>query len=198
MRLQTLLSCCVCAVGLAAGFDKNAECPDGMLGVGFGFVEIGSVTPQPQQGNPKPRVFRLSEDLAVINRYGFNSDGMSAVRQRLAEREASPRRSAGIMGVNLGKNKEQQNAAQDYRAGVYNLGPFADYIVVNVSSPNTPGLRSLQGKEQLRGLLSSVKEAREELDWSDRRKPPLLVKIAPDLARCVACARAYVHELACG
>jgi len=160
-------------VGLAAGFDKNAECYRGALGLGFGFVEIGSVTPRPQGGNPRPRLFRLPTDRAVINRMGFNNDGMEAVAQRLATRD--PQR--GIVGVNLGKNKETVDAAADYALGTARLGPLADYLVINVSSPNTPGLRALQGKEPLAELIGRTRAARDRLE----NRPPLLLKIAPDL-----------------
>jgi dihydroorotate dehydrogenase len=160
-------------VGLAAGFDKNAECYRGALGLGFGFVEIGSVTPRPQGGNPKPRLFRLPRDRAVINRMGFNNDGMEAVAARLAGRDQAN----GIVGVNLGKNKETVDAAADYELGVARLGDLADYLVINVSSPNTPGLRALQGKEPLAALIQRTRAARDAL----RNKPPLLLKIAPDL-----------------
>ncbi|CAK4125012.1 unnamed protein product [Aphanomyces euteiches] len=137
-------------IGIAAGFDKHAEAMQGLLDMGFGFVEIGSVTPLPQAGNPKPRVFRLLEDRAVINRYGFNSEGHDKVRDRLED---------------------------DYVRGVETLGPFGDYLVINISSPNTPGLRSLQGKKELHELVSAVLKARDKL-W---KRVPLLVKIAPDL-----------------
>lgn len=160
-------------LGLAAGFDKNAECPAGAFRLGFGFVEIGSVTPRPQAGNPKPRLFRLVPERAVINRMGFNNEGMAAVARRLKLRQ----RSDGILGVNLGKNKETTDAAADYEAGVAALGPFADYLVINVSSPNTPGLRALQGKEPLAALIDRVRAARDRL----AERPPLLLKIAPDL-----------------
>ncbi|MBI2256247.1 MAG: quinone-dependent dihydroorotate dehydrogenase [Proteobacteria bacterium] len=160
-------------LGLAAGFDKNAECYRGALGLGFGFVEIGSVTPRPQAGNPRPRLFRLPADRAVINRMGFNNDGMDAVAVRLAARQ----RKAGIVGVNLGKNKETEDAAADYELGVGKLGPLADYLVINVSSPNTPGLRVLQGKEPLAELIGRTRAARDRLP----NRPPLLLKIAPDL-----------------
>jgi dihydroorotate dehydrogenase len=159
-------------VGLAAGFDKDAEVPDAMLAQGFGFVEIGSVTPRPQPGNPRPRVFRLPEDGAVINRYGFNSEGIDAVAARLARRARR-----GVLGVNLGKNKETVDAADDYAKGAAALARFADYMVVNVSSPNTPGLRALQDRAALDGLLARVQEA------MGAGAPPLLVKIAPDMAR---------------
>jgi len=158
-------------VGLAAGFDKHAEVPDALLGLGFGSVEIGSVTPRPQPGNPRPRVFRLAEDEAVINRYGFNSDGMDAVAARLAARSRR-----GIVGVNLGKNKDTEDAAADYARGAATLARFADYLVVNVSSPNTPGLRALQDRGALDALLARVSAALPD------PAPPLLVKIAPDMA----------------
>ncbi len=156
-------------IGLAAGFDKNAEVPDAMLGLGFGFVEIGSVTPRPQDGNPRPRLFRLSEDRGVINRMGFPGQGLEAARSRLAIR---PRR--GFVGVNVGANKDSTDRAADYVACCVALAPYADYLVCNVSSPNTPGLRNLQGRTELSGLLKRVQDAIAS-------KPvPLLVKIAPD------------------
>ncbi|OXB78353.1 UNVERIFIED_CONTAM: hypothetical protein H355_009124 [Colinus virginianus] len=169
-------------LGLAAGFDKHGEAVDGLYGMGFGFVEVGTVTPEPQEGNPKPRVFRLVEDEAVINRYGFNSHGHAVVEQRLrARREVQLKlTTAGMpLGVNLGKNKSSTDAAADYVAGVQALGPLADYLVVNVSSPNTPGLRDLQGKAELRDLLTKVLAERDMLPCE--RKPAVLVKIAPDL-----------------
>ncbi|CAA7619343.1 Dihydroorotate dehydrogenase (quinone) [Magnetospirillum sp. LM-5] len=162
-------------VGLAAGFDKNAEVPDAMLHQGFGFVEIGSVTPRPQPGNPKPRMFRLPEDRAIINRMGFNNQGLEAVAKRL---EARPR--IGIVGANLGKNKDTEDAASDYEKGAARLAPLSDYLVINVSSPNTPGLRSLQGRDQLEGLVGRTREALDRAVPSGKR-PPLLLKIAPDL-----------------
>uniref|UniRef100_A0A674J0U2 Dihydroorotate dehydrogenase (quinone), mitochondrial n=1 Tax=Terrapene triunguis TaxID=2587831 RepID=A0A674J0U2_9SAUR len=146
-------------VGLAAGFDKHGEAVDGLAKLGFGFVEVGSVTPQPQEGNPKPRVFRLPEDQAVINRYGFNSHGHAAMERRLRARQGVQLQltEAGMpLGINLGKNKGSADAAADYVDGVRTLGPLADYLVVNVSSPNTPGLRDLQGKAELRRLLAKV------------------------------------------
>jgi dihydroorotate dehydrogenase len=156
-------------VGLAAGFDKNAEVPDAMLGLGFGLVEIGSVTPRPQEGNPRPRLFRLPEDRGVINRMGFPGQGLDAVRSRLAAR---PRR--GFVGVNVGANKDTSDRAADYVIGCAALAPYADYLVCNVSSPNTPGLRNLQGRAQLADLLKRVQDA-------IAAKPvPLVVKIAPD------------------
>ncbi|KAK3772990.1 hypothetical protein RRG08_036324 [Elysia crispata] len=215
-------------LGLAAGYDKQGEAVDGLLKMGFGFVEVGSVTPEPQPGNPKPRLFRLTEDRAVINRFGFNSDGHEIVYSRLNQRknhmetEGMPAtylgekrnmlnvnfwteteeernksfkelhwlkvlnkrkhlktKDDGILGVNLGKNKTSPNAVGDYVKGVHKFGNIADYLVVNVSSPNTPGLRSMQKREELSNLLFEVLEARNKLTVSP--KPPLLIKIAPDL-----------------
>ncbi|MTJ80947.1 MAG: quinone-dependent dihydroorotate dehydrogenase [Telmatospirillum sp.] len=160
-------------VGLAAGYDKNAEIPDALLGQGFGFVEIGTVTPRPQPGNPKPRLTRLVEDRAVINRMGFNNQGAERVAGRLAAR-----RRIGIVGANIGKNKTTEDAAADYEAGVRAFGLHADYLVINVSSPNTPGLRALQGKAPLAEL---VGRARAALLSLPAPRPPLLLKIAPDL-----------------
>ena len=159
-------------VGLAAGFDKNGEVPDEMLGQGFGFVEIGSVTPRPQDGNPQPRLFRLAEDRAVVNRMGFNNLGLDAVAANLKARKAK-----GVVGANLGKNKDTEDAAADYVLGVKKLGPLSDYLVINVSSPNTPGLRALQGRGPLEALIGRVQEAVSKLP----AKKPLLLKIAPDL-----------------
>ncbi|MDB5366600.1 MAG: pyrD [Rhodospirillales bacterium] len=156
-------------VGMAAGFDKNGEAIEGLLRLGFGFVEIGSVTPLPQPGNPKPRLFRVPQARAVINRLGFNNDGLDAAAARLAAR-----RGTGVLGANLGKNKDQTDAVADYVAGAARLSPLADYLVINVSSPNTPGLRELQ-HAPLAELVRAVREARV-------RPVPLLVKIAPDLA----------------
>jgi dihydroorotate dehydrogenase len=158
-------------VGLAAGYDKNAEVPDALLGQGFGFVEVGTVTPQPQPGNPEPRLFRLVEDLAVINRMGFNNDGMERVAENLRRRRKS------VVGVNLGKNKTTEDAASDYEKGVRTLGGLADYLVINVSSPNTPGLRALQSRTALEDLVGRARRALLELP----KPPPLLLKIAPDL-----------------
>lgn len=169
-------------LGLAAGFDKHGEAVDGLYRTGFGFVEVGTVTPEPQEGNPKPRVFRLVEDEAVINRYGFNSHGHAAVERRLRARQEAQLKLTTVgmpLGVNLGKNKSSTDAAADYVAGVQTLGPLADYLVVNVSSPNTPGLRDLQGKAELRDLLTKVLAERDMLP--SERKPAVLVKIAPDL-----------------
>ncbi len=179
-------------VGLAAGFDKHAEVPDPALRLGFGFVEVGGVTPLPQPGNAKPRVFRLPQDQAVINRYGLNSDGGAAVRQRLAAR----RRDGGIVGVNIGANKDSADRTADYTHLVTTLGPVVDYLSVNVSSPNTPGLRNLQNRAALDELLARVIEARDALPG----KPvPLLLKIAPDVSELelddiIAIARARQIE----
>ena len=161
-------------VGLAAGFDKHAETPDAMLALGFGFVEVGSVTPRPQPGNPRPRVFRLEEDRAIINRYGFNSEGLDAVASRLRARAGR----SGIVGVNVGANGESDDPAADYARGIEELEGLAAYFVVNVSSPNTPGLRSLQARDALDALLGRVPRARDD----GRRRTPLLVKISPDLS----------------
>jgi dihydroorotate dehydrogenase len=164
-------------VGLAAGFDKDAEVFMPMLRLGFGFVEVGSITPRPQPGNPRPRVFRLAEDGAVINRLGFNSAGLAAAVANLRRRAGAP---GGIVGVNLGKNRDSADAAADYAAGAAALARFADYLVVNVSSPNTPGLRALQAAGALRALLGAVRGACRAA--VPDRPPPLLLKIAPDLA----------------
>jgi dihydroorotate dehydrogenase len=161
-------------VGLAAGFDKNAEVPDAILKQGFGFTEVGSVTPRAQPGNPQPRLFRLLEDKAVINRMGFNNEGLYAVAERLKKRQRK-----GIVGANLGKNKMQEDAVSDYVVGTRALAPLSDYLVVNVSSPNTPGLRALQSKDQLAELLKAVMGARNEVVADN--KVPLLLKVAPDL-----------------
>lgn len=167
-------------VGLAAGFDKNGEVVPELLEMGFGFVEIGSVTPLAQPGNPTPRCFRLKEFGAVINRYGFNSVGVDQVKKNLtrarSRMQASP---SGLLGVNLGKNKLSEDAVGDYKVGVRELGPLADYLVINISSPNTPGLRALQGRKELEALVSGVLSERDQL----ASRVPLLVKIAPDLVR---------------
>jgi dihydroorotate dehydrogenase len=160
-------------IGIAAGFDKDARAPDALLRLGFGFVEVGTVTPRPQPGNPRPRIFRLEADAALINRMGFNSDGLDAVASRLTKR-----RRRGIVGVNLGKNRDSSDAAADYIEGVRRTAPLADYLVVNVSSPNTPGLRDLQARAVLDTLLRQLLAARDETG----SRAPLLVKIAPDLA----------------
>lgn len=210
-------------VGLAAGYDKDGEVIDQMLRMGFGFVEIGTVTPRPQPGNPKPRMFRLAADHGIINRYGFNSKGADYVERNLREfRELGASRSdsgggdgeeggesgggaavlsalrwawrtlypnppaTGLVGVNIGKNKDTEDAAVDYVSGIRQLGPHADFMVINVSSPNTAGLRDLQKANSLRELLARCIEARNALDTTTstqvgRGRVPLLVKLAPDL-----------------
>jgi dihydroorotate dehydrogenase len=160
-------------VGLAAGYDKDAGVPDAMLRLGFGFVEVGTVTPRPQAGNPKPRLFRLDKDRAVINRMGFNSAGLDIVADRLARRNR-----AGGVGVNLGKNRDSGDAAADYAEGIRRVAGLADYLVVNISSPNTPGLRALQARAALDALLRHLLDARAKTGC----RAPLLLKIAPDLA----------------
>jgi dihydroorotate dehydrogenase len=162
-------------IGLAAGFDKDAVAVLPLMRLGFGFVEAGTVTPRPQPGNPRPRLFRLAEDRAVINRMGFNNGGLEAYRARLA---ALPRPLPAVLGANIGVNKEGAVPERDYPALHAALAPLADYVVVNVSSPNTPGLRDLQGEERLAGILAAIAATRVGLP----RQPPLLVKIAPDLA----------------
>jgi dihydroorotate dehydrogenase len=166
-------------VGLAAGFDKDARVLDPMLALGFGFVEAGTVTPKPQPGNPKPRLFRLDEDRAVINRLGFNSGGVAAFAKRLAEHKKLPR-ADGIVGANVGKNRDTVDAAEDYAAGIEAVARFADYLVVNISSPNTPGLRALQARAPIEDLLKRVLAARDRA-VPGKRKPPLLAKVGPDL-----------------
>jgi dihydroorotate dehydrogenase len=163
-------------LGLAAGFDKNAEVPGAMLKLGFGFVEVGTLTPRPQDGNARPRLFRLSEDAAVINRFGFNNEGFERARARL-ERRSPGLATTGMLGVNIGANKDAADRVGDYVLGVRTFAPFADYLTVNVSSPNTPGLRDLQRREALDDLIARVVGARDE---SEPRRP-LMLKIAPDL-----------------
>ncbi|PJK31009.1 quinone-dependent dihydroorotate dehydrogenase [Minwuia thermotolerans] len=158
-------------VGLAAGFDKDAEAVDGLLRMGFGFIEVGGVTPRPQPGNKRPRVFRLAEDRAVINRYGLNSAGAEAVARNLEKRRA-----VGVVGVNLGANKESEDRIGDYAECLTVLGGLADFATVNVSSPNTPGLRALQGKAALTGIFDRLHRAQ-----SGGRATPLFLKLAPDL-----------------
>ena len=160
-------------VGLAAGFDKNAEVLDAMLRTGFGFVECGTVTPRPQAGNARPRLFRLSEDGAVINRMGFNNAGLEVFAERLARRRGKP----GVVGANLGANKDSSDRVGDYVLGLRRLWGLCDYFTVNISSPNTPGLRSLQDDGALDALLGRVAEARAGLDGD----APLFLKVAPDL-----------------
>jgi dihydroorotate dehydrogenase len=164
-------------VGIAAGFDKNAEVPDALLRLGFGFAEIGSVTPKPQSGNPRPRIFRLERDEAVINRLGFNNDGAEVVLRRLAARAQN----GGIVGVNVGANKDSPDRTQDYVRLIETFAPVASYFTVNVSSPNTPGLRNLQQAAELDDLLARVIDARERVR-KNAGDSPVLLKIAPDLS----------------
>ena len=166
-------------LGLAAGFDKDARVPDAILGLGFGFAEVGSITPLPQQGNPRPRLFRLSEDRAVINRMGFNNGGAAAAAERLRARAArsgpSTSLKTGIVGVNIGANKDSLDRIADYAAMARIMSPLASYLAVNVSSPNTPGLRALQDESALAELLDAVLVARGEAG------PPVFLKVAPEL-----------------
>jgi dihydroorotate dehydrogenase len=160
-------------IGMAAGFDKNGEVPATLIRLGFGFAEVGTLTPLPQAGNPRPRVFRLVEDEAVINRLGFNNGGQAAAKRRLpSERE---RMGAGMLGINIGANKDAADRIADYASGVATMAPLADYLTVNISSPNTPGLRALQDKSALRDLLAAVYAARGAAG------PPIFLKVAPDL-----------------
>jgi dihydroorotate dehydrogenase len=163
-------------VGMAAGFDKNGEVPDALLRLGFGFVEIGTVTPRPQPGNPRPRLFRLRADEGVINRYGFNSDGEAVVLARLAARAEK----GGIIGVNIGANRHSEDRGADYVQLIEAFAPVASYFAVNVSSPNTPGLRDLQQAAALDDLLARVVAARERVSLR-AGTTPVLLKIAPDL-----------------
>ena len=164
-------------IGMAAGFDKSAEAPDALLRLGFAFVEIGTVTPKPQAGNPRPRLFRLERDEAIINRMGFNNDGADAVLRRLAARAHL----GGIVGVNLGANKDATDRVDDYVKLIEKFAPVASYFTINVSSPNTPGLRNLQQPEALDDLLAKVIAARERAR-QDAGHSPVLLKIAPDLS----------------
>jgi dihydroorotate dehydrogenase len=164
-------------IGIAAGFDKDARVPDAVLNLGCGFAEIGTVTPKPQSGNPKPRIFRLPEDRAVINRLGFNNGGHAAARLRL-ERRAQ----RGIVGVNIGANKDSADRAADYVAGLRAFNNVASYFTVNISSPNTPGLRDLQAPAELDQLLGRIMSARAELVAKGSPRRPIVVKVAPDIA----------------
>ncbi|MEJ0010732.1 MAG: quinone-dependent dihydroorotate dehydrogenase [Alphaproteobacteria bacterium] len=161
-------------VGLAAGFDKNAECFAGARDAGFGFVEIGGVTPRAQPGNPRPRVFRLVPEEALINRLGLNNEGMAAVASRLS------RRAGGIVGANIGKNKDSEDAVADYVAAMRTLYPLVDYVTANISSPNTPGLRDLQAGNALRALVKALHAERDALVAAGQPRRPIFVKIAPD------------------
>lgn len=164
-------------VGLAAGFDKNAEVPDAMLAAGFGFVEAGTVTPLPQAGNPRPRLFRLTEDQAVINRMGFNNGGLEPFAQRLSARQGR----GGVVGANIGANKDASDRIQDYVTGLTRLWGLSDYFTVNISSPNTPGLRALQTKAALEELLGRLAETRAALRVASSADYPIFLKVAPDL-----------------
>ncbi len=176
-------------VGLAAGFDKDGEVPLGALGLGFGSVEVGTLTPRPQAGNPLPRLFRLAEDRAVINRMGFNNGGQIAAYKRLKQ---SYMARAGIIGINVGANKDSTDRISDYASGVARMGAVASYLTINISSPNTPGLRALQDEAALAELLIAVNEA------NGSNGPPLFLKVAPDLelADIEAIARLSVGRVA--
>jgi dihydroorotate dehydrogenase len=167
-------------VGLAAGLDKNGAHVEALFGLGFGFVEVGTVTPRPQPGNPKPRMFRLPAHQAVINRLGFNNEGVDALVRNIER----IRRRSGVLGINIGKNKDTSNerAASDYLYCLERVYPLADYITVNISSPNTAGLRELQEEQALRQLIGSLREAQEDLAAQHGKRVPMLVKLAPDLS----------------
>lgn len=160
-------------IGMAPGFDKNGEVPDALIRLGFGYAEVGTLTPLPQAGNPKPRVFRLIEDNAVINRLGFNNEGQEKAMPRLKQMRS--RMGNGVLGINIGANKDSDDRIADYVIGVQNMAPLADYLTVNISSPNTPGLRALQDKGALEELLAAVMEAR------GKNTVPVFLKVAPDL-----------------
>ena len=182
-------------VGLAAGLDKNAEYLEALGRVGFGFIEVGTVTPRPQPGNPEPRLFRLPEHRAIINRMGFNNQGVDAMVQRLRTT-----RYQGVLGVNIGKNKDTptERATDDYLECLQKVYPYADYVTVNVSSPNTPGLRELQGGELLETLLGRLVHLRDVLAGEYRRYVPLVVKIAPDMdetQRAWFCEQVLAHGI---
>lgn len=162
-------------LGMAAGFDKDARVPGALIGMGFGFTEIGTVTPRSQTGNPRPRVFRLIRERGVINRLGFNSGGHDVALARLAQRPS------GVIGVNIGANKDSADPVEDYVLGVQRFYPFADYFTVNISSPNTPGLRDLQAPDRLNGLLERVMGARAALTGAGQPRRPVFVKLAPDI-----------------
>ncbi|WP_321342428.1 quinone-dependent dihydroorotate dehydrogenase [Breoghania sp.] len=164
-------------VGLAAGFDKNAQAPDALLRLGFGYIEVGTVTPLAQPGNPSPRMFRLAEDRAIINRMGFNNDGHEAMRARLERRKGR----GGLVGVNVGANKEATDRIADYVAGIEAFADLASFFTINISSPNTPGLRDLQARDSLRPLLQQSLAARDDAVTRVGRSVPVLLKIAPDV-----------------
>lgn len=167
-------------VGLAAGLDKNGAHIDALLALGFGYVEVGTVTPRPQPGNPKPRMFRLPEHQAIINRLGFNNDGVDALVRNVERSQ----RKGGLLGINIGKNKDTPNdsAERDYLFCLERVYALADYVTVNISSPNTAGLRELQEEQSLRRLISTLRDAQEALAARHGRRVPVLVKVAPDLS----------------
>ncbi len=181
-------------VGIAAGYDKDARVPDAILGLGCGFAEIGTVTPQPQSGNPKPRVYRLVSDDGLINRLGFNNGGHAAALARLAARKTR----GGVVGVNIGANKDSANRTGDYVQGLEAFNGVASYFTVNISSPNTPGLRDLQAPAALDELLTQVMDARQRLLAAGAPRRPVIVKIAPDIAEddiAPVCARLQAHRV---
>ncbi|UTO28752.1 quinone-dependent dihydroorotate dehydrogenase [Bartonella harrusi] len=164
-------------IGLAAGFDKNAEVVDAVFRLGFGFTEIGTVTPKPQEGNPKPRLFRLKEDEAIINRMGFNNDGHKIVYGRLRTYKKT-----GIIGINIGANKDTIDKISDYTSGIAHFYDISDYFTINISSPNTPGLRALQARDSLHFLINAISQARDEQKKKHGFSVPIFLKIAPDLS----------------
>ncbi|MCK5285437.1 MAG: quinone-dependent dihydroorotate dehydrogenase [Alphaproteobacteria bacterium] len=166
-------------LGMAAGFDKNAEVIGALLNLGFGFVETGTVTPKPQHGNPKPRIFRCASHEAIINHMGFPGVGMNVFKDNLTKYLGNPKKHYGVVGINIGINKTQKHPAKDYAMLIKMLGSMADFLAVNISSPNTPGLRDLQKREPLLDLLGEIKEARKKA--CGEHPPPILVKLAPDL-----------------
>lgn len=169
-------------IGIAAGFDKDARVPDAVLGMGCGFAEIGTVTPKPQSGNPRPRVFRLIQDRALINRLGFNNQGHTAALDRLQRRAQRAGGHSGIVGVNVGANKDTADRAADYAQGIESFIPVASYFTINISSPNTPGLRDLQAPAALDELLDRIMATRDRLVAAGHARCPIVVKIAPDIA----------------
>jgi dihydroorotate dehydrogenase len=164
-------------IGIAAGFDKDARVPDAVLGMGFGYAEVGTLTPRPQEGNPRPRIFRLLRDRALINRLGFNNGGHAAALERLQRRSRR-----GVVGVNVGANKDAGDRAADYVAGIRTFYDVASYFTINISSPNTPGLRDLQAPSALDDLVARVLEARAQLVAAGKPVRPIVVKLAPDIA----------------
>lgn len=180
-------------IGIAAGFDKNARVPDAILKSGFGFAEAGTLTPRPQQGNPRPRIFRLPADGAMINRLGFNNEGHAGALARLKRHDRH-----GVVGVNIGANKDASDREADYVAGLETLFPVADYFTINISSPNTPGLRDLQAPKELDSLLSRLMAKRQELVQSGAPTRPITVKLSPDIADddiAPICERLLAHDV---